>query len=326
MKSHNGILITKETKEGHMTDEFGREKYVFSVPSGIGDISWMYSKLMNIPEVADGSMKMEVLIADGWPYRALPFVQLLPLVSASDYGNHEYDEIVTFEKFHKLDYRKTTWDQVRKMGFGMYFMQNNHFLEEGRRLEEWLPDLPANFHYPMKVTEDDSKVADRLLEKKDRAPIVGIFGSSKRGVKLWKGWLADEWFEYISLLHQNYDCQFLLMGAQWDHEIMDEIQFLLTKVKIPFINVVGKTSISVAIELMKRLNYFTCFSSGLNVLATIVKTPCCTMWPEFQDGLRYRWAPTDLIASGDYRAYIWTEPRTVFRSIKPILDRKLTWR
>ncbi len=48
---------------------------IVGVPSGIGDVSWVYSKLCNVGE------RLEYEVADGWPYRTTQFLELLPGVS-----------------------------------------------------------------------------------------------------------------------------------------------------------------------------------------------------------------------------------------------------
>lgn len=301
-----------------------KKVYMFNVPSGIGDISWLYSKLLNIPEVSKGSAVLSFHIADGWPYRALPYVNMLPCTAYNDYGNHEYKDIIEVERVQKIDHNKLTWQELKDRGYGAYFIQNNEFLERGTPLAKWCPDLLTTYHYPLIRDEAAEKKAQELLTPATKTrPLFGVFGSSKRGVKLWKGWLAPEWLEFIKMVKRDFDPHFVLMGAQWDHEIMDEIVVELDKEKIEYTNITGRTMLAAAVEVLKLLNYFMCFSSGLNVLSTVVGTPCCAMWPDFQHALRYAWAPPDMIQEGSYKAFVWCEPFTVFDNLQPVLRKYL---
>ena len=51
---------------------------VVGVPSGIGDVSWLYSKLKHAGPLG-------YKIADGWPYRTKQFLELLPNVRWAEY-------------------------------------------------------------------------------------------------------------------------------------------------------------------------------------------------------------------------------------------------
>src|SRR5215467_796658 len=110
------------------------------VPSGIGDVSWAYSKLRNA-----GKLVYEV--ADGWPYRTVPFLELLPGVAKAEYGPFNYQDIVAFEQGTGIGHHPT-WENVNNgRGLERVLLEPNRHLEEGKRLEDWLPDLPTTFHY-----------------------------------------------------------------------------------------------------------------------------------------------------------------------------------
>jgi hypothetical protein len=51
------------------------------VPSGIGDVSWMYSKLKH-------AEPMNWEIAKGWPHRTRPYMELLDCVKDVKYGGN----------------------------------------------------------------------------------------------------------------------------------------------------------------------------------------------------------------------------------------------
>ena len=53
----------------------------FRVPSGIGDISWIYSKLASL------NLPLRIEVAAGNPKRALPYLELLPMVQEAVYGD-----------------------------------------------------------------------------------------------------------------------------------------------------------------------------------------------------------------------------------------------
>ena len=58
------------------------------VPSGIGDVSWIYSKICNY----EGEIEL-VVCGDG-PRRTGPFIDILPGVKNGGYGDFSYHDIL----------------------------------------------------------------------------------------------------------------------------------------------------------------------------------------------------------------------------------------
>src|SRR5262245_48972504 len=137
---------------------------IIGVPSGIGDISWIYSKLMHLED------QLDLEVADGWPYRSVPYLEMLPRVKRARYGDFNYQQIIAFETANAM-YNGTTWNQVPKSP--RILIEANRHLEAGKRLEQWLPDLPCSFHYPMITTEQETSHARAICDGL-RHPLVGI--------------------------------------------------------------------------------------------------------------------------------------------------------
>src|SRR5574342_897114 len=130
--------------------------YSIGLPSGIGDVSWAYSKLKALG-------KQNYLIADGWPHRTVPFMNLLPQVATADYGQFNYQDILTFEAARGIE-PTTEWKKWEAQGLTHMLMQPNRHLEMGRRLEDWCHDLPTDFHYDINIPKEDAEKAHRKLE------------------------------------------------------------------------------------------------------------------------------------------------------------------
>ena len=71
------------------------DKLTLGIPAGIGDASWLISKLINAPEWPS----IKFMIANGWPYRTKPLFDMLEV--ESDYGKFNYEWIMSFEQMHK---------------------------------------------------------------------------------------------------------------------------------------------------------------------------------------------------------------------------------
>jgi len=278
------------------------------VPSGIGDISWVYSKLHCAPQEFD----FEITVSDGWPHRSAEFCRLLPRVVKAEYQDFDYKDILVAQKFNPI----TTFDDIVKYGLGRTMLSCNFHLESGKRLEKFLPDLDTDFHYPLKTTEEDALAAKELIiASASAAPgdvLIGISAASYRGSEAWDTWRAPKWNRFLDLLQEiaNKRFRFVLLGGFWD-----DLTFALSK-RPDAVEFVGKTTIAQAYEMQKLLDGYIGFSSGLGVLATLLSRPTVMLWPKHQVALSTSWAPPDMLKDKSYVALQWDEPFEVVQQVE----------
>lgn len=274
----------------------------FGLPSGIGDFSWAYSKLMHL-----GLAHYE--IADGYPYRTVPYLEMLPRVASAKYGEFRYEEIMYFQDAVGIPHIAPTWEEVNnKLNGGRMLIAPNYHLERGRRLEEWLPDLPCEFHYEIKTQPLDLVRADRLLEGMAR-PVWGISAASYRGSEAWKTWGYPEWSRFLKAFLAETGGSVLLLGGFWDDltaSLSDD----------GYKDIVGKTSIGSTVELLKQLDGYIGFSSGLGVIRTVLKKPVFMLWPDHQVELSTSWAPPAMLEDQSYMTSLWRDPDLVLKQVK----------
>jgi len=267
-----------------------------AVPSGIGDVSWAYSKLKY-------AEPMLWQVADGWPYRTKPFLDMLDNIAGVEYGKFSYDDIVVFASQHA----KRTWHEVISNGFGRILIEPNSHLERGGRLEDWLPDLPCDFHYEIHTSSQDQTRAASLLAGLE-TPLWGISAASYRGSEAWTTWGFDEWSKFLKAFHTKWEGTIILLGGFWDDltsSLADE----------GYKDLVGKTSVGCMVEVLKQLKGYIGFSSGLGVIRTVLRLPVFMMWPEHQQPLSTSWAPEWMLEDGLYVASRWLEPDVVLRRV-----------
>ena len=155
------------------------------VPSGIGDFSWMWSKLCHVQNEIE-----EIEIADGWPYRTQEYVHLCGIKAS--YGAFAYPQILLSEKVNNV----RSWKDIQNLNYGMVLIEANKHLEDGRRLEEWMPDLPTEFHYPLNVSDSARAIAQRSLMHL-KGPLLGVSCASYRGSEAWKTWDREQWVNIL---------------------------------------------------------------------------------------------------------------------------------
>lgn len=300
---------------------------ILGVPSGIGDVSWLWSKLRHVAEEFD----IHLEVADGWPYRTVPYLELLPeLKGRASYGKHDYAMIRMWEQLHPYQ----TWDDIARSGFGRFFLEPNDHLERGFRLESWLPDLPTDFHYPMRTAGDDVMRAERLLADLPR-PVYGVSCASYRGSEAWSTWGPGPWLQFLRRHLAEVGGTLLFMGGYWDdltHTVFATLEDELTRRRTWFDRVfsrritavadtVGLTSVGAAVEVLRRLDGYVGFSSGLGVLGTVLHKPVFMLWPEHQQGLSESWAPPEMLEDGRYVASRWLDPGEVWPRYRRWLSR-----
>lgn len=260
------------------------------VPSGIGDFSWMWSKLIHVRDQID-----EIKVLNGWPHRTVPFVEMCGVTSS--YVDLSYEQILMDERVNG----EKTWQELVDSGRGMLLLEANKHLEAGNPLSNWMPDLPTNFHYPLEVPQWCVDRVDKIISELPNKPLVGISCASYRGSEAWQTWGMDEWEVLLSLLIKE-GFQPVMLGGFWD----DLTSNLASKLELP--DLVGKTNTAQMVEVQRRLFGYIGFSSGLGVIRTVVNKGCMMLWPEFQEKLSTPWAPPEYVESGLYTPVIWQDP------------------
>jgi hypothetical protein len=311
------VDLRNENVEANMNQQGDKNNWTFGLPSGIGDVSWAYSKLVHLGPQA-------YQIADGWPHRTVPFMELLPGVidlppdpsgkinKDVHYGQFSFQDIVNFEHLQEIE-TTPKWADIAKKNLGVTLIQPNRHLEMGRRLEDWCPDLPTDFHYQIDISAEDSIKARNKLVGKPK-PWTGISAASYRGSEAWKTWGYGEWSPFLKKYHQEVGGTIFLLGGFWD-DLTD------TLAADGWTSLVGKTSVGTVIETLRLLDYYIGFSSGLGVIRTVLKKNAFMLWPDFQAELSTSWAPPDMLENGTYVAQLWRPHELVFKRITTWLER-----
>ncbi len=273
---------------------------IIGVPSGIGDISWVVSKLINAPEWKDG---LEIQIADGWPFRAQDYLESVEAKLATPpYGSFRFDDIIVWQKVHPY----ITWQDIPK-DVGKFFIQPNWHLEMGRSLKDWLPDLDTSYHYNINLPELSTKVRS-LTMPLSNGNWVGISAASYRGHKAWKTWGLSEWTDFCKMLLAK-EYKICLMGGAWD-DLTESLYYELPPNAC--INIVGKTTFPEVCAIHRLLKFYVGFSSGLGIIRSVMNLPTMMIWPEHQQPLSFSWADPEDVESKKYIPSPYMEPRVVF--------------
>lgn len=282
------------------------KKFQIAVPSGIGDYSWIHSKISTIPDA-----EFEIFVPDSYPQRTKPFIDLLPNCKGS-LGKQSYQDILTWGGARGAK----TWEQIVKNhnnGEDVIYLQCNEWLGEGRMLGDWLPDLKTDFHYKMNIDfENKYPFPEKIKDK----PKMAITMASMRGIRAWNAWLPETWYEFIKLVKKDFpDMVFVFLGGHWDIDTMAELAGLMGD-RIEYLDLVGMTTITEAIKVVETCEYMVGYSSGLTVMRTVVNKPGVTLWPKHQAELMYSWADPAQVNKREYMGFIYDSAERIYTRVK----------
>ena len=277
------------------------------VHPGIGDLSWIFSKLSTTGE------KFDLVIAEDLKtQRAMPLVEMVECINSARYGGHsEYYPLAKCGNSTFADYKK-----AGKEGKKLYMTANN-WLEKGKRLEGYLPDLETDFHYKLDTSPQDDWAAEKLAGHRR---LMGIYTSGAEGIKVWNGWSHLEWTDFIRQVDWQFPyTTFVFLGAQWDMDMREPMLKMMEEYRIDYLDFIGKTDLIRATAIIKQLDYFAGYASGLTILANVVRTPVLMLYPNHLVKLINSWPSVESMIDGTYQGHTWQRPYEIFERIKSIL-------
>jgi len=278
----------------------------FRVPPGIGDISWIYSKLAGL------GRPLRIEVADSGPRRALPYLELLPLVKESCYVKAPNPANMRGGK------ALPSWSAeqlVSAASEDIVPIDLNCWLEAGNRIEDFIPNIPTVHHYPIDIEKADGTFAGwGELNARLCFRFVCFYCANADTVRRWHGWKPAQWASLARLLFSQFSLDgIVLLGAKWDRPFADEVHAAL---HVRVVDLVGKLPLAGTLYIISRSRYLVAFPSGIPILATVLSRPTVMFYPDSLKGLMTSWVPRDVLDDGTYKAMPFCEPERVFEWIK----------
>jgi ADP-heptose:LPS heptosyltransferase len=264
---------------------------------GLGDTVWLFMKLVNQSE------RFHWKIGDGLPQRGHQIFELFPqLVESFEYiPDHGYNKV-------KRSAHTGKWSRTPDR----FYLEANSHLERGNRIEEFLPDLETSYRleYATTITVYQAAWFHAYDSYKD-SPHIGIYTSAYSNARHWNGWEAKQWLELIRLIQKhdpNY--KFVFIGADYDIGVSQEVMKQLQPSE--YVNTIGQP-LPVVIEILKRLDCFIGFPSGLSIInETLGAKQTVMFYPVHLSKLINAWPDPARIESGAYKGCLFCEPKKIF--------------
>lgn len=244
-------------------------------PDGIGDLHWVFLKLGAIVK-ACGAKKVHLFLRDLEPIRpkrADEFIKMNPLIT-------------------DLTYTKQTM-QVPIYGYVQgiepydYVLDPTPILAHGRRIEDWIPDLPVDYEYPLDLP---------AYKNLDCAAIY--YGDHLAEANWANGWGDEQWATVTKVLRKK--APVVLLGLECDRGKTNSV---LRNRTLDVIDMVGKTSFIEAYRLAMGAKVLVGSVSGLTIVPASRGGRVVALWPGKDSRLRL---PEEMRAS-------WIKDTTFYR-------------
>lgn len=267
------------------------------VPAGIGDYSWIHSKLSTLGIPFD-----VIAIGVGEP-RLLPFLEILPCIRNTGVRDMSFADL----RACAIPAEGTTRAELLAYPDNAEIpVEVNTPLEGGVRLEKCFSDIDVDFHYEINITEEHIEAATELMPKEK---FICIFAANELTAKTWSGWLAAEWVEFmLRFKDQIADLPFVIIGAHWDGGLGEKIVDRARRHGVQITDMIGKFHIGASLHVVRSANYTVSFPSGIGVLANVMNCPVTMFYPEGHKSMIGSWGDPKDIASGDLYESVFIPP------------------
>jgi hypothetical protein len=244
------------------------------VASGIGDFSWLWSKVITTGD------QFDINYAGGNPDRMQAFLKLLPK-----------DKVVGFRADPRYATRwndKNILEAFPRNGFAdvvnvksyselndteMKFIECNSLLEAGIRLETWMhSEIPnVDFHYRI------NGVLDKCIKNDCFIVNFSSYGTKKE----WGYYEIEDSIDIVKFVQKKTGWMPIFIGGSYDDYTTDICNGMIEQ-GLPAINLVGKTP--ELVEVLALIQQSQCYfgaCSGLMAIANVLYVPTVVYYPPF---------------------------------------------
>ncbi len=275
----------------------------FATPNGIGDVMWALTKMRH---VAAGRPIAVVLSGDprkALDHRTVPFLKRFPFVG----GVEVLDVPMLHDKDNPSDSRGR-YNYVSDGPRGDYhYLVPNRTLESGRRLEQWLPEVPTDWDVIDTFDWQNTERGDAL--GKGLAPFVAVYlgpeaGHTDEGHN--RGWLWEpkHWVE-LGLAFKGRGLHVAVVGADYDRSFWDKyVRDGATRAGLNWVDLTGTMEIGETFAFLKRAKCLVSYQCGLGIVGHYLGVNVAMWWRPEGDSAH----PRHLISFDERMATAWVRP------------------
>lgn len=287
----------------HMGRERPRPPVKFVTPNGIGDVMWALTKVKHIA----AGRPVEIILS-GDPRkeldrRAAYFLSHFPFVRSA--------EVLDVPVLHDREAPSDSRGRYNYVSDGprgdYHYLVPNRTLESGRRLEDWLPEVPVDYDvvndFTWEGTEKGARVGQAL------APFVAFYlgpesGHTDEGHN--KNWLWEprHWVE-LGKAMKDRGHRVVVVGAHYDRSFWERyVQGGVQEAGLHWVDLVGKFRIGETFALLKEAKCLISYQCGLGIVGHYLGVNVAMWWRPDGNSLH----PKHLICFDERMRHSWTRP------------------
>lgn len=259
------------------------------MPGGVGDMHWVMVKLESWKKF-NGIQHLDVAIFKDMRHNsARQFLEMISFV----------DSVSLIEKpAHFFFDRNPLHTDPPHASLSIEF---NSCLESGQRIEAILPGLDTDFDYDLTIPEKGEAFASEISRSIGGHPAL-LYVSCDAMNTAWPSMKPTEWAKILNGLGDITGVETCVIGSEWDRDFSEKV--MRHAEKSAYINLIGKTDITVVLALIRQAPVIVGFPSGLPVIATKLGTPSIMFWPTRKWNKEFRtcWVEPSVLDAGAYKA------------------------
>jgi hypothetical protein len=290
------------------------------LPTGIGDSVWALHKIEAVRDKLDPGGPIDVTLVGGngkIDSRAMDFVRRFSFVNSVDmkpYSLHAYGPLT-----HPDGTYNYIEDAMYEFEGERYIvLVPNRALEQGIRLEDWLPqyeinwDIWKDFHIDF---IERTHAAD-VHEKMGRDFCVfypgPLAGNTVEGHNRGPIWTPQEWAELGKRASEEFGLHIVVVGASYDLPYYVHHLEPLVKDSTYWTSVIGQTNLGDLWALTDRAKFVISYQAGVGIISTYRKTPTAIFWRQhgqsisgqhyltFSEKMASAWVPPAILEKGTF--------------------------
>lgn len=268
----------------------------FVVTPGIGDVSWLYSKFMHLSEITGRDVVFYAPAGERYN-RSYYLLDLLPNVINGGIGSDQ-------SPWSKGIPSNTTIDQLVYMAErSIVPIEVNTHLGLGRRLEEYIPELPTSLHYPLDIPQKYINEAEDIIADMPR-PIVAAYVAGARETQegIWSKWPCSEWSRFLNSVVENIGGSVLMIGAEYDRTKSENV---LSKLNVPYKTIIGQ-HLGTALHGLSLCDVMVSYPSGIGIMANVLHVPGLMLLSQHDSLIKDAYADPKDLKNGSYK--VWVHP------------------
>jgi FkbM family methyltransferase len=274
-----------------------------AVPSGIGDVTWVLTKLPALL-AKEGLTKADIDCCHSDYPRTSEFLLSFDFVRRAGYCEFDCVEqgspVLSDGCFNYAPSQPAWHDRYD------WFLQANGHLEHGRRLEEWLPDLPIDWQVASRFRFHPHDEAAARQFAAESGPFLLCFAASTpantvAGHNRGPLWTPADWAELCRHLLAR-GIRPVFVGAEWDGDYYH--RHLAAQLPQGVWERIGQWPIGVTFAAIRAARGLVAYQSGLGIFGVYLGAKVAMWWRPHGDSL----VPDRQITFSEEMAKAWVPP------------------